>query len=79
MLLDLTCAGRVSRAEARSTGPPDGVLPPAAPGARSRSTWLRRGMLTTWRCSDRAVDMVDLTVVVNALALLHALDLARIP
>jgi hypothetical protein len=79
MLLELTIAGRVPRARARSVACHRlgahrlrRVLEPGPP-------WLRRGMFTTWHRDGRDVDLVDLTAVTNVLSVLHALDLATIP
>lgn len=77
MLLELTLAGRVPRADARRTA----CLALAThrlSGLRAAGPpWLRRGMFTTWHRSGS--DIVDLTVVANVVATLHALDLARLP
>lgn len=79
MLLELTLADRIPRIEARSVACHTigvhrlrRVLDPGPP-------WLRRGMFTTWQRPGRDLDLVDLTAVTNALALLYTLDLHRIP
>ena len=81
LLLEMTLAGRVSRAEARSVACHTvgahrlrQVLDPGPP-------WLRRGMFTTWhrRRAWRDIDLVDLTAVTNVLSLLYSLGLERIP
>ena len=78
-LLELVRAGRVPRDHARATAcrtvATYRLVRPPEPGP----PWLRRGAFTTWHRPGTTTDLVDLTTLVNVLALLAYLDLLHLP
>ncbi len=78
-LLELLRAGRVGRDAARAvacrTVARFRLIRPPDPGP----PWLRRGAFTTWHRPGAATDLVDLTVLLNVLALLSDLELMHLP
>ncbi|MEO5852249.1 MAG: hypothetical protein ABIQ15_07025 [Nocardioides sp.] len=78
-LLELVRAGWVTPEDARAiacrTVATYRLIRPADPGP----PWLRRGAFTTWHRVGATTDLVDLTALVNVVALLAYLDLLHLP